>query len=143
MLFRRGMTPKYDLVQIEGAVHEPTFKYRQSKSIDVENYTITPCWSYQIRSDPKINSFVEKLLIIFIKYPQIVSTIMTRILFRVTIGEFVATGCGQSKKKAKHSAAKVGTLMISYHQFNYMNPSLMCLLSARKNKRCWPFVQLS
>ena len=25
---------------------------------------------------------------------------------RVTIGEFVATGCGQSKKKAKHSAAK-------------------------------------
>jgi len=49
---RRGMTPKYDLVQIEGAVHEPTFKYR------------------------------------------------------VTIGEFVATGCGQSKKKAKHSAAK-------------------------------------
>jgi len=49
---RRGMTPKYDLVQIEGAVHEPTFKYR------------------------------------------------------VTVGEFVATGCGQSKKKAKHSAAK-------------------------------------
>ena len=27
-------------------------------------------------------------------------------LFRVTIGEFVATGCGQSKKKAKHDAAK-------------------------------------
>jgi len=49
---RRGLTPKYDLVQIEGAVHEPTFKYR------------------------------------------------------VTIGDFVATGCGQSKKKAKHSAAK-------------------------------------
>ena len=68
---------------------------------------------------------------------------MTRILCRVTIGEFVATGCGQSKKKAKHSAAKVGTLMISYHQFNYINPSLICLLSTRKNKRCWPFVQLS
>lgn len=49
---RRGIVPKYDLVQIEGAVHEPTFKYR------------------------------------------------------VTIGEFVATGCGQSKKKAKHCAAK-------------------------------------
>ena len=28
-LSRRGMTPKYDLVQIEGAVHEPTFKYRK------------------------------------------------------------------------------------------------------------------
>ncbi len=26
--------------------------------------------------------------------------------YRVTIGEFVATGCGQSKKKAKHCAAK-------------------------------------
>ena len=25
---RRGVTPKYDLVQIEGQVHEPTFKYR-------------------------------------------------------------------------------------------------------------------
>ena len=25
---RQGITPKYDLVQIEGAVHEPTFKYR-------------------------------------------------------------------------------------------------------------------
>ena len=43
---------KYDLVQIEGAVHEPTFKYR------------------------------------------------------VTVGDLVSTGCGQSKKKAKHSAAK-------------------------------------
>ena len=31
----------------------------------------------------------------------------TTFKYRVTIGEFVATGgCGQSKKKAKHSAAK-------------------------------------
>jgi len=52
LFVRRGITPKYDLVQIEGAVHEPTFKYR------------------------------------------------------VTVGEVVATGCGQSKKKAKHCAAK-------------------------------------
>lgn len=49
---RKGITPKYDLVQIEGAVHEPTFKYR------------------------------------------------------VSVGDLVATGCGQSKKKAKHTAAK-------------------------------------
>eukprot|EP00095_Tigriopus_kingsejongensis_P006651 snap_masked-scaffold363_size195477-processed-gene-0.8 protein:Tk06651 transcript:snap_masked-scaffold363_size195477-processed-gene-0.8-mRNA-1 annotation:"interferon-inducible double stranded rna-dependent protein kinase activator a homolog" len=49
---KKGMTPNYDLIQIEGAVHEPTFKYR------------------------------------------------------VTVGEFVATGTGQSKKKAKHAAAK-------------------------------------
>ncbi|XP_059099463.1 RISC-loading complex subunit TARBP2-like [Tigriopus californicus] len=49
---RKGLTPIYDLVQIEGAVHEPTFKYR------------------------------------------------------VVVGEFMATGTGQSKKKAKHAAAK-------------------------------------
>lgn len=48
---KKGVTPKYDLVQIEGAVHEPTFKYR------------------------------------------------------VTVGDYVATGSGQSKKKAKHTAA--------------------------------------
>lgn len=49
---KQGVTPQYDLVQIEGQVHEPTFKYR------------------------------------------------------VTVGNFMATGTGQSKKKAKHSAAK-------------------------------------
>ncbi len=59
---RRGVTPKYDLVQIEGAVHEPTFKYR------------------------------------------------------VAVGEFVATGSGQSKKKAKHSAAKAVLERIRHSQ---------------------------
>jgi len=49
---RRGISPKYDLLQIEGAVHEPTFVYR------------------------------------------------------VTVGECTASGSGQSKKKAKHCAAK-------------------------------------
>lgn len=28
LLSRRGITPTYDLVQIEGAIHEPTFRYR-------------------------------------------------------------------------------------------------------------------
>ncbi|XP_012282655.1 interferon-inducible double-stranded RNA-dependent protein kinase activator A homolog isoform X5 [Orussus abietinus] len=28
LLSRRGTAPKYDLVQIEGAIHEPTFRYR-------------------------------------------------------------------------------------------------------------------
>lgn len=28
LLSRRGITPAYDLVQIEGAIHEPTFRYR-------------------------------------------------------------------------------------------------------------------
>jgi len=48
----RGQTPKYDLLQVEGAIHEPVFKYR------------------------------------------------------VTVGHTVATGCGLSKKKAKHTAAQ-------------------------------------
>ncbi|CAG0925436.1 unnamed protein product, partial [Notodromas monacha] len=49
---KRQITPKYDLVQIEGSVHEPTFKYR------------------------------------------------------VTVSDHVEHGTGQSKKKAKHAAAK-------------------------------------
>lgn len=28
LLSRRGITPNYELVQIEGAIHEPTFRYR-------------------------------------------------------------------------------------------------------------------
>lgn len=32
LLSRRGITPSYELVQIEGAVHEPTFRYRVSYS---------------------------------------------------------------------------------------------------------------
>lgn len=31
-LSRRGITPSYELVQIEGAIHEPTFRYRVSFS---------------------------------------------------------------------------------------------------------------
>ncbi|XP_062546655.1 interferon-inducible double-stranded RNA-dependent protein kinase activator A homolog isoform X2 [Armigeres subalbatus] len=30
LLSRRGITPQYDLIQVEGAVHEPTFRYRVS-----------------------------------------------------------------------------------------------------------------
>jgi len=52
LCMRRGISPKYDLLQIEGQVHEPTFVYR------------------------------------------------------VTVGEYTASGSGQSKKKAKHAAAK-------------------------------------
>lgn len=28
LLSKRGTAPKYELVQIEGAIHEPTFRYR-------------------------------------------------------------------------------------------------------------------
>ncbi|XP_053677007.1 RISC-loading complex subunit tarbp2 [Anopheles nili] len=30
LLSRRGITPQYDLLQVEGAVHQPTFRYRVS-----------------------------------------------------------------------------------------------------------------
>ena len=38
---RRGLTPKYDLVQIEGAVHEPTFKYR----VTIGDFVATGCYT--------------------------------------------------------------------------------------------------
>jgi len=38
---RQGITPKYDLVQIEGAVHEPTFKYRVTVGDAVATGNIT------------------------------------------------------------------------------------------------------
>ena len=66
---RKGITPKYDLVQIEGAVHEPTFKYRvtvgdavatgkrgisnklctQTKSLSLEAYILICILFYFIR----------------------------------------------------------------------------------------------
>lgn len=39
LLSRRGTTPKYELVQIEGAVHEPTFRYRVTVADVVGSYT--------------------------------------------------------------------------------------------------------
>lgn len=30
VLSKRGITPSYELVQIEGEIHEPTFRYRVS-----------------------------------------------------------------------------------------------------------------
>jgi RISC-loading complex subunit TARBP2 len=38
LLSRRGTTPKYELVQIEGAIHEPTFRYRVTVSDVVGMY---------------------------------------------------------------------------------------------------------
>ena len=41
---RQGITPKYDLVQIEGAVHEPTFKYRVTVGEAVATGITTPLY---------------------------------------------------------------------------------------------------
>lgn len=35
LLSRRGITPKYELVQVEGAIHEPIFRYRVFLSSDL------------------------------------------------------------------------------------------------------------
>lgn len=39
LLSRRGTIPKYELVQIEGAIHEPTFRYRVTVADVVGLYT--------------------------------------------------------------------------------------------------------
>ena len=76
---KQGITPKYDLVQIEGNVHEPTFRYR------------------------------------------------------VTVGEAVASGSGNSKKKAKHEAAKNILMKLKAAQ-DYFNVDLNDATQNNKNK---------
>jgi dsRNA-specific ribonuclease len=44
LLSRRGTTPKYELVQIEGAIHEPTFRYRVTVADVVGMYEDKIAW---------------------------------------------------------------------------------------------------
>lgn len=46
LLSRRGTTPKYELVQIEGAIHEPTFRYRVTVADVVGMYEEERAWPY-------------------------------------------------------------------------------------------------
>jgi len=46
LLSRRGTTPKYELVQIEGAIHEPTFRYRVTVADVVGMYEDERAWLY-------------------------------------------------------------------------------------------------
>jgi len=46
LLSRRGTTPKYELVQIEGAIHEPTFRYRVTVADVVGMYEDERVWLY-------------------------------------------------------------------------------------------------
>lgn len=46
LLSRRGTTPKYELVQIEGAIHEPTFRYRVTVADVVGMYEDERAWFY-------------------------------------------------------------------------------------------------
>lgn len=74
---KKGINPKYDLIQIEGAIHEPTFKYRVSVGDVVGK---------------------NKIIIIFKFLKALSNCILSHFI--------IAMGSGQSKKKAKHSAAK-------------------------------------
>lgn len=48
LLSRRGTIPKYELVQIEGAIHEPTFRYRVTVTDVVGSYNHPFCISPQL-----------------------------------------------------------------------------------------------
>lgn len=47
LLSRRGTIPKYELVQIEGAIHEPTFRYRVTVADVVGLYIFCIVCSYR------------------------------------------------------------------------------------------------
>ena len=42
MCTRKNITPKYDLLQVEGAVHEPIFQYRLTLDYNGQTYEGTP-----------------------------------------------------------------------------------------------------
>lgn len=44
LLARRGTVPKYELVQIEGMIHEPTFRYRVTVADLVGESVATQCF---------------------------------------------------------------------------------------------------
>lgn len=44
LCMRRGISPKYDLLQIEGPVHEPTFVYRVTVGEFAGLYKILIIW---------------------------------------------------------------------------------------------------
>lgn len=78
LLSRRGITPTYDLVQIEGAIHEPTFRYRVTYGNKDGTLSYHACTHFTI---------YNKLMKLFFVL-------------------FLAMGAGKSKKEAKHQAAR-------------------------------------
>lgn len=79
LLSRRGTTPKYELVQIEGAIHEPTFRYRVTVADVVGEISVT------VGMGLSMTIICKAELVCYL---------------------FAALGTGRSKKEAKHAAAK-------------------------------------
>ncbi|KAF7382491.1 hypothetical protein HZH68_015410 [Vespula germanica] len=78
LLSRRGTIPKYELVQVEGVIHEPTFRYRVTVADVVGN---------------KKKMTLDKLI--------------SHNYYAIQVDPIVsAMGTGRSKKEAKHAAAK-------------------------------------
>lgn len=51
LLARRGTVPKYELVQIEGMIHEPTFRYRVTVA-DLVGMYLQVCTELYLHSRP-------------------------------------------------------------------------------------------
>ncbi|EEB19182.1 tar RNA binding protein, putative [Pediculus humanus corporis] len=58
MLSRQGTTPKYELVQIEGAIHEPTFRYRVTVA---DNVAIGTGRSKKVAKHTAAKNLLDKL----------------------------------------------------------------------------------
>ena len=96
---KRHITPKYDLIQIEGSVHEPTFKYR----VTVGEYVGE--WTLFLHFLRRCNNAYACLILwssLTLRL-WICSTRRSKVILLFFSPEH---GTGQSKKKAKHAAAK-------------------------------------
>ncbi|XP_015108998.1 interferon-inducible double-stranded RNA-dependent protein kinase activator A homolog isoform X3 [Diachasma alloeum] len=72
LLSRRGTTPKYELVQIEGAVHEPTFRYRVTVA-DVVDPIVSAMGTGRSKKDAKhaaAKAVLDKLIGVNTETPE-------------------------------------------------------------------------
>ncbi|XP_053667298.1 RISC-loading complex subunit tarbp2 [Anopheles marshallii] len=134
LLSRRGITPQYDLIQVEGAVHEPTFRYRVSYK---DKDAMGTGKSKKEAKHAAAKALIEKLTgSTFNDYPGATNNMKTPISvlqellsrrgitpqydliqvegtvhepafrYRVSYQDKDAMGTGKSKKEAKQAAAK-------------------------------------
>ncbi|XP_049279557.1 RISC-loading complex subunit tarbp2 isoform X2 [Anopheles funestus] len=134
LLSRRGITPQYDLIQVEGAVHEPTFRYRVSYK---DKDAMGTGKSKKEAKHAAAKALIEKLTgSTFNDYPGATNNMKTPISvlqellsrrgitpqydliqvegtvhepafrYRVSYQDKDAMGTGKSKKEAKQAAAR-------------------------------------
>nr|XP_012134509.1 PREDICTED: probable RISC-loading complex subunit BRAFLDRAFT_242885 isoform X2 [Megachile rotundata] len=86
LLSRRGTTPKYELIQVEGAIHEPIFRYRVTVA-DIVG-TILKLEVSIVKGGKTLRQFLIFVQLVF--HDRRATTM----------------GTGKSKKEAKHAAAR-------------------------------------